>query len=132
MGSLSEAPSSLGISRTPRRTGLLGVALSIGLMTLLGACSRSHDAWFANPCDQALTVRTFYVERGTSGMEKSDDQIAEATLRPSGITKVEDAFQDANGFVWFVEVVGGPTLRMTKADMPKWLVSLPATACSSS
>jgi len=65
----------------------------------------------------------------TGGMEKSDEMIAEARLAANTVTKVEDAFQDANGFVWFIEIVGGPTFRITKDEMPKWLVSLPATAC---
>ncbi len=104
----------------------------IGMLTggfLLGGCSYSHDAWFANPCSSELTVRTFFVERDTSGMEKSDEMIAEAALTANAVTKVEDAFQDANGFVWFIEIVGGPTVRISKDEMPKWFVSLPATVC---
>lgn len=45
------------------------------------------------------------------------------------MTKVEEAFQDANGFTWFIEVDDGPTLRLHKDDMPEWFVSLPASAC---
>lgn len=48
------------------------------------------------------------------------------------MTKVEDAFQDASGFTWFVEIVGGPTIRVTKKQMPKWFFSLPAMACGAS
>ena len=108
-------------------------AIIVVLITgfLLGGCSYSHDGWFANPCPTELTVRTFYVQRDTSGTEKSDDMIAEARLTANAVTKVEDAFQDANGFVWFIEIVGGPTLRITKDEMPKWFVSLPAAACRS-
>ena len=65
-------------------------------------------------------------------MVKSDSMIAEATLAPSAVTKVEDAFQNANGFTWFVEVVGGPTMRLSKSQMPDWLVTVPSTACSES
>jgi len=97
---------------------------------LLAACSSSHDGWFANPCPNPLTIRTFYSDREIETPTKSDEMIAEATLRPNAVTKVEDAFQDANGFTWFIEVVGGPTIQRSKQEMPKWFVALPATVCA--
>lgn len=47
---------------------------------LLPGCSSSHDGWFANPCPTKWTIRTFYVERGTNALEKSDEMIVEAGL----------------------------------------------------
>jgi hypothetical protein len=94
---------------------------------LLTSCSSSHDGHFANPCDKPLTVRTYYVVRGTT--DKSDDLIAEAVVKPLTVTKVDDAFQDASGFTWWVEIDGGPTFKVSKRTMPRWTVTIPASAC---
>jgi hypothetical protein len=104
--------------------------MALGAVVALGACSKSYDAWFANPCPEELRIRTLYVVRDGTGSKPSDEVIARAVLRPKGVTKVEDAFQDANGFTWFVEVAGGPTLKVSKETMAKWRVSIPASACS--
>ena len=108
--------------------------LTAGAFTLaavaLTGCSKSHDAWFANPCPQSLSIRTLYVQRGTDATKASDEVIASATLEPTSVTKVEDAFQDASGFTWFVQVDNGPTLRFQKDDMPEWFVALPASVCA--
>jgi hypothetical protein len=100
-----------------------------GTVLLTSGCSESYDAWFANPCAERLTVQTFYAKRGTNGPVSSDERIAEATLSPEAVTKVEDAFQDAAGFTWFLKVNELPALRLTREDMPKWFVSLPASVC---
>lgn len=76
-------------------------------------------------------MRTLYVERGTNGSKPSDDVIATASLSAESVTKVGDAFQDASGFTWFVAVDAGPTLRVTKEQMPNWFVALPASICNS-
>lgn len=96
---------------------------------VLSACSKSYDAWFVNPCGHPLTIKTFYVERGTDPPRKSADLIAQAVLPPGAVTKVKDAFQDANGFLWFIETEGGTTIERSKEQMPEWIVALPATAC---
>lgn len=111
-----------------RRTMLVVIAVSISVVA--GSCSYSHDAWFANPCSKPLLVETLYVERGTEVAEPSDDVIARATLAPEKVTKVEDAFQDANGFTWFLRFEGGDLMELSKSDMPEWFVGLPATLCA--
>ena len=95
----------------------------------LAGCSESHDAWFANPCDEPLVIRTFYAAAGADGPASAEDLIAEATLAANAVTKVEDAFQDAAGSTWFVEVDGAETFSVTTDEMPRWFVSLPADAC---
>jgi hypothetical protein len=107
---------------------LAAIALTVTVL-LTSGCSRSYDAWFANPCAERLTVETFYAERGSNPTVASDERIAKATLRAEGVTKVEDAFQDASGFTWFLKVNDLPAQRLSKEDMPKWFVSLPASVC---
>jgi hypothetical protein len=109
---------------------LVATAAVVGTAVLTSGCSKSYDAWFANPCAERLTVEVFYADRGTETPAPSDERIAKATLRPEGVTKVEDAFQDANGFTWFLKVSDLPLKQVTKQDMPKWFVSLPASVCS--
>ncbi len=108
---------------------VLATAVAAVLSAGLTGCSTSYDAWFANPCSYPVVVRTLYVERGTDASRASDEVIATASLRPEAVTKVEEAFQDANGFTWFVAVEGGPLLRVSKKEMPKWFVALPASVC---
>lgn len=97
---------------------------------MLPGCTRAYDAWFANPCPHDLHIRTLYVVRGAPEPEPSDDVIAEATLRPEAVTKVEDAFIDANGFIWFIQVGDRPPQEISKRDMPEWFVALPSSVCS--
>jgi hypothetical protein len=101
----------------------------LAAVCVLGACSYSHDAWFANPCGHALRIKTLYVVRDGTASKPSDQVIASAVLRPVAVTEVDEAFQDANGFAWFVQVAGRPTLRVEKRQMPRWLVALPASVC---
>lgn len=98
---------------------------------LLTGCSRSYDAWFANPCPAELRVRTFYANRVTSDLQ-AGGLIAEARLAAESVTRVKDAFQDAAGFTWFIQVGDSAPTMVTRAEMPKWFVSIPASACSPS
>lgn len=90
-------------------------------------CSRSYDAYFENPCDQPLTVHTYWVIRGTQ--EKGDEVIARAVLRPLAVTKVERAFQNANGFTWWVQVLGETAFKVSDKTMPGWKVRIPISSC---
>lgn len=113
------------------RRARIYTALLAGLAaTTLASCTRAYDAWFANPCSHDLHIRTLYVVRGTAEPEPSDDVIAEATRRPEAVTKVEDAFIDANGFTWFVQVDDLPPREISKRDMPEWFVVMPSSVCS--
>jgi len=95
---------------------------------VMTSCVAAHDGHFANPCEKPLRIRTYYVVRGTE--DKGNELIAEATIKPLTVTKVDDAFVDANGFTWWVEVEGGPTFKVSKRTMPRWTVAIPASACS--
>jgi hypothetical protein len=98
----------------------------VAVLLLFTACSHSYDAYFANPCGRPLTVRTYYVVRGTE--DKSEDLIATALVNQLTVTKVKDAFQDANGFIWWVEVEG-QSFKVLKDTMPRWTFTIPATVC---
>ncbi|HZX55247.1 MAG TPA: hypothetical protein VFE86_11230 [Ilumatobacteraceae bacterium] len=100
------------------------------LLLVLSSCSSSYDGWFANPCAAPLVVRTFYAEHVNGVVQSSDDVIAEATLAPEAVTKVPNAFQDAAGFTWFLTIGHSEPIKLTKADMPHWVVALPASACA--
>jgi hypothetical protein len=109
-----------------RRAFVAGLAVaSIGL----GACSSSHDGWFANPCAGNLKVEVLYADRDSKEPAPSDEVIVTATLAGEAVTKVDDAFQDANGFTWWLRVDGGEPFAIPKKDMPKWFVPLPASLC---
>ena len=103
--------------------------MAVLIATVAGGCSYSHDAWFANPCNTSLLIETLYVERGMDEVKPSDEVIARATLAPERVTKVDDAFQDANGFTWFLRIQGDDLLELRKSEMPEWFVALPATVC---
>lgn len=127
----SGAPRSLApvMIRIMRTRWSLGGIVAAGLT--LTACSYSYDAWFANPCGTSLEVRTYYAEQGADGaLHRSDELIASATLAANAVTNVEDAFQDAGGFTWFITIGDAAPMGVTKADMPHWVVSVPASACT--
>lgn len=98
---------------------------------LLTGCSRSYNGWFANPCPVDLRVRTFYANGVASDLH-AGELIAEASLAAETVTRVEDAFQDAAGFTWFVQVGDGAPKMVTRAEMPKWFFSIPASVCGPS
>lgn len=113
-----------------RFVSLMRVAFSaLTMALLLAGCSRSHDAWFANPCPDVVTVRTFYVREVAPDDLRPGELIRDASLAPQAVTQVKDAFQDAAGFSWFIQVGDQAPSLISKEQMPKWLVALPASAC---
>lgn len=108
----------------------LVVALALATMGL-SACSSSYDGWFANPCPHPVEIRTLWPERDSDPVRASDDAMAQATLPAEKVTKVEDAYFDANGFTWFVEVEGAPLITVTDRQLKKVkrIVVIPASAC---
>jgi hypothetical protein len=112
------------------RRGAIPLVGAVVALASFAACSRSYDGWFANPCAEDLKLEVLYADRDSRTPAPSEEVIGRATLAAEAVTKVDDAFQDANGFTWFLRVNDAEPFPMAKNDMPKWFVSLPASLCS--
>jgi hypothetical protein len=101
---------------------LLPTLISASLL-LLPACSDTIDAFIVNPCSRPLTVRTF--DQGES--EKLLG--VTATLPPTAVTKVSDAFADASGRDWLVVVDESVELQVNGDEWAHSTVLIPASVC---
>ena len=59
------------------------------------------------------------------------DEDIEGRLAPLTVTKIDAAFSDA-GDTWDIEVEGFEPYEITKDDIPRWIVALPAAVCGES
>jgi hypothetical protein len=114
------------VNNAIKASGLL--ALVTILLTCSTACSKYYDAWFANPCDSELTVRTY-----VGGVEKIGDNffMREARIPAASMQKVDDAFADAAGWDWAVVIVEKDA--KFPVDGRKWkhsTVLIPAEFCA--
>lgn len=100
------------------------------LLSLLGtslvvfpACSDLFDAFMVNPCSRSLRVQTFDQRDAEKLLGVS------ATLPPTSVTKVEDAFSDASGRDWLVVVDGKVELPINGDEWVHDTVVIPANVC---
>ncbi len=109
------------------------MSLSLGLRAvgvllaslLLSSCSRTMDAFFVNPCDQSLDITTYYSSRPSADAVRKTAQ-----LEPAGVTKVNGAFSDATGFVWFVDIAGADAgVTVEEENWVHSTVVIPASVC---
>lgn len=101
---------------------LLPTLISASLL-LLPACSDAIDAFIVNPCSRPLTVRTFDQRE----IEKLLG--VTATLPPTAVTKVRDAFTDASGRDWLVVVDESVELHVNGDEWVHSTVLIPASVC---
>jgi hypothetical protein len=101
---------------------LLPTLISASLL-LLPACSDTIDAFIVNPCSRPLTVRTF-------DQRESEKLLGvTATLPPTAVTKVRDAFTDASGRDWLVVVDESVELQVNGDEWVHSTVLIPASVC---
>jgi hypothetical protein len=101
---------------------LLPTLISASLL-LLPACSDTIDAFFVNPCSRPLTVRTF-------DQRESEKLLGvTATLPPTAVTKVRNAFTDASGRDWLVAVDESVELQVNGDEWVHSKVLIPASVC---
>lgn len=107
---------------TPPRGATLTILLLAAFAS--SACSKTFDAYFVNPCDEAIVVQTH-----DSGLPAS--RVNEtATLEPQSVTKVESAFLSNGGMGWSVTIEGAETVvRLNEETWVHETVVIPAEVC---
>lgn len=104
----------------------LGLALaSCCLAVVLGGCSKSFDAWFANPCDEPVKIEIYF---------RSLDAIEGATparsfsINAMSLRFVEDAFSGGKNVVALE--FGQDPFSVVPETLVNETVLLPASSCS--
>lgn len=100
------------------------VIASVGFAT---SCTKSIDIWLVNPCAKSLEIHTFDLPPERIGGEQPNKRIS---LPAVSVVKVQDAFTDAAGKDWSVQIVDpARTLAVDGDRLTHETLALPAEVC---